>query len=197
MSPQSKGGTYATQPVAWATGTVWFSLRGYKVPSELSGPSGTPGCFWPTLGSLLMSNTQQYITGCALHHRCKQWSGKRIHLLPPLSIAKGHCQRLGIDFTTNLPISEDGYDWIVMISPHMTNRAQWKHQQNVYRSESDTQYSQTLRLTSALLRSTSRCSQTPLQICNVLSDCARAFWRCSWTHLQLWRWIQDATRFDL
>jgi len=49
------------------------------------------------------------------------------------------------------------------------------HQQNVNRSGSNTQPSQTLRATSPVLPSTSRCSQTPLELRNVLSDSARAF----------------------
>jgi len=44
----------ATRPVAFATGSVYFSVGGYDVPSELSEPSGTPRCFWRILGSLLM-----------------------------------------------------------------------------------------------------------------------------------------------
>ena len=50
-----------------------------------------------------------------------------------------------------------------------------KHQQNVNRSGSNTQSSQTLRVTSPVLPSTSRCFQTPLELSNVLSDSARAF----------------------
>jgi len=49
------------------------------------------------------------------------------------------------------------------------------HQQNVIRSRSHTQTSQTLRVPSAVLLSTSRCSQPPLELCKVLSDSARAF----------------------
>jgi len=49
------------------------------------------------------------------------------------------------------------------------------HQQNVIRSGSHTQTSQTLRLPSPVLRSTYRCSQPPLELCKVLSDSARAF----------------------
>ena len=51
------------------------------------------------------------------------------------------------------------------------------HQQNVYQSGSNTQSSQTLRATSPLLLSTSRCSQTPLELSKVLSDSAKAFSR--------------------
>ena len=49
------------------------------------------------------------------------------------------------------------------------------HQQNVNLSGSHTQSSQTLRVTTPVLLSTSRCSQTPLELSNVLSDSARAF----------------------
>jgi len=52
---QSNGGEYAMGPIAWAKGSVWFSIRGYKVPSEPSEPSGTPRCFRWKLGLLLMS----------------------------------------------------------------------------------------------------------------------------------------------
>jgi len=49
------------------------------------------------------------------------------------------------------------------------------HQLNVNRSGSNMQPSQTLRATSPVLPSTSRCSQTALELRNVLSDSARAF----------------------
>jgi len=49
------------------------------------------------------------------------------------------------------------------------------HQLNVNRSGRDAQHSQTLRATSPVLPSTSRCSQTALELRNVLSDSARAF----------------------
>jgi len=48
------------------------------------------------------------------------------------------------------------------------------HQQNVNRSGSHTQSSQKLRATSPVLLSTSRCSQTPLELSKVLSDSPRA-----------------------
>jgi len=48
-------------------------------------------------------------------------------------------------------------------------------QQNVNWSGSNTQSSPTLRATSRVLLSTSWCSQTSLELSNVLSDCARAF----------------------
>jgi len=49
------------------------------------------------------------------------------------------------------------------------------HQQDIYRSGSHMQTSQTLRSTSPVLLSTSRCSQAPLELSKVLSDSARAF----------------------
>jgi len=49
------------------------------------------------------------------------------------------------------------------------------HQQNVCRSGSHTQTSQTLRWPSPVLLSTSWCSRPPLELWNVLSDSARAF----------------------
>ena len=52
------------------------------------------------------------------------------------------------------------------------------HQQNVNRFGSNTQSSQTLRATSPVLLSTSRCSKTPLELSKVLSDSARAFSGC-------------------
>jgi hypothetical protein len=48
-------------------------------------------------------------------------------------------------------------------------------QQNVNQSGSNTQSSQTLQATSPVLLTTSRCSQTPLALSNVIWDCARAF----------------------
>ena len=49
------------------------------------------------------------------------------------------------------------------------------HQQNVNRSGSHTQSSKTLRATSPVLLTTSRCSQTLLELSKVLSDFARVF----------------------
>jgi len=48
-----------------------------------------------------------------------------------------------------------------------------QYQYNVNWSRSNTQTSQTLRRTSPVLLSTSRCSQTPLKLSKVLSDSAR------------------------
>jgi len=44
------------RPVAWATGGIWFSVRGYEVPPEPSETSGTPGRFRWKLGLLLMQD---------------------------------------------------------------------------------------------------------------------------------------------
>jgi len=54
-------------------------------------------------------------------------------------------------------------------------RTIWEHQQNVIQSGSNTQSSQVLWVTSQVLLSTSRCSQSPLQLSNVLSDSPRVF----------------------
>ena len=54
------GGEYATRPVAWATGSVEISVRGYEVQSEPSAPSGTPRCFKRKLG-LLLTKTQENV----------------------------------------------------------------------------------------------------------------------------------------
>jgi hypothetical protein len=47
-------------------------------------------------------------------------------LLQPLPIAKGHWQRNTIDFITDLPISGNGRDCIVMFVDHTTKRAHWR-----------------------------------------------------------------------
>ena len=85
----------------------------------------------------------------------------------------------------------DAYGPLITISPFLLARSEsyckhklfdhtsepvhWVHQQNVNRSGSHTQTSQTPRLPSAVLLSTSRCSQAPLELSSVLSDSARAF----------------------
>jgi len=58
---------------------------------------------------------------------------------------------------------------------HMSEWVHWVHQQNVNRSGSHMQTSQTLFLPSPVLLCTSRCTQAPLELCKVLSDSARAF----------------------
>jgi len=63
LSLRSQALCYATRPVAWATGSVLFSVRGYEVPSEPSEPSGTPGCFRRKPGLLLM-----YMTVLVVNH---------------------------------------------------------------------------------------------------------------------------------
>jgi hypothetical protein len=70
------------------------------------------------------------------------------------------------------------------------------HQQNVNRLGRNTQSSQTLRATSAMLLSTSRCSQPPLELSNVLSDSARAFSgapESTCTYGGAFRMLQDLT----
>jgi len=58
---------------------------------------------------------------------------------------------------------------------HVKNKQPHKQpQQNVNRSSSHTQSCQTLRVTSPVLLSTSRCSQAPLELSTVLSDSPRA-----------------------
>jgi len=64
---------------------------------------------------------------------------------------------------------------VVANCEHMTEWVYWVQQQNVNWSGSHTQTSQTLPLPSPELLSTSRCSQAPLELCNVLSDSARVF----------------------
>jgi len=61
------------------------------------------------------------------------------------------------------------------IRDHMSEWVHCVHQQNVNRSGSHTQTSQSLWLPSPVLLSTSRCSQIPLELSKVLSDSARAF----------------------
>jgi hypothetical protein len=68
------------------------------------------------------------------------------------------------------------------------------HQQNVNRFGSNTQSYQTLRATSPVLLSTSRCSQIPLELSKVLSDCARAFSgapESSWSYGGLFRMLRN------
>jgi len=70
-------------------------------------------------------DTQWYIAGCDLCHRTNHRSGKPMGILQPLPIAKGHWQRIHIDFITNLPILGNGHDCIVTYVDHMAKRAQW------------------------------------------------------------------------
>ena len=60
---------------------------------------------------------------------------------------------------------------LMLLSPAITLQV---HQQNVNRSGSNKQSSQTLWASSPVLLSIFRCSQTPLELSKVLSDCARA-----------------------
>jgi len=57
----------------------------------------------------------------------------------------------------------------------LTRRIAPRHQQNVDRPGSHMQTSQTPRVHSPVLPSTSRCFQPPLELCKVLSDSASAF----------------------
>jgi len=67
------------------------------------------------------------------------------------------------------------HSWRMMLYSTLYRDHQWIHQQNVNRSGSHTQSSQTLRANSPVLLSTSWYSQTPLALSNVLSNSARAF----------------------
>ena len=49
---------------ARAMGSVYFSVRGYEVPSEPSEPTGTPGCFWRQLGLLLIDSILIFSSPC-------------------------------------------------------------------------------------------------------------------------------------
>ena len=88
---QSNGGEYATRPVTWATGSVKFSIRAYKVPSEPSEPSepsGTPGCFRRKLGLLLKQVTRVF-------RYCVERQGNQYSMKAPFSfrslILISHC----------------------------------------------------------------------------------------------------------
>jgi len=80
----------------------------------------TDRSFWKQM----WRDTQWYIAGCDLCHRTNHHSARPMGLLQPLPIAKGHWQRIGIDFITDLPISGNDNDWIVTFGKHMTKRAQ-------------------------------------------------------------------------
>jgi len=70
------------------------------------------------------------------------------------------------------------------------------YQQNVIRSENNTQSSQTLRMTSPVLLSTSRYSQTPLEVSKVLSDSTRVFSGApasTWSNGGAFRMLWDLT----
>jgi len=90
------GRKYATQPIARATGSVLFSVRGYEVPSDPSEPSGTPGCFRWNLGLLLIRIVRRFLIQLiAVHYWALfsiqsttnlmmsvliRWSGSWIHI---------------------------------------------------------------------------------------------------------------------
>jgi len=71
---QSNRSKYAMWPVTWATGSVYFSIRGYEVPSEPSELSGTPGCVRWKLGLLLMHDQVhgEFSGGVSLSKGCFQ-----------------------------------------------------------------------------------------------------------------------------
>jgi hypothetical protein len=62
------------------------------------------------------------------------------------------------------------------------------HQQKAIRSGSHLQSSQTLRVTSSVLLSTCRCSQTPLELNKVVSDSARAISGAPSRIVKFWSW---------
>jgi hypothetical protein len=63
-----------------------------------------------------------------------------------------------------------------MLEAHTASEEmQWVHQQDVNRSGSHRQTSQTLLSLLPVLQSTSRRSQPPLELCKVLSDSAKEF----------------------
>jgi hypothetical protein len=70
--------------------------------------------------------TQRYVAGGDLYHRTNHCSGKPMGLLQSLPIAKGYWQRIGIDFITDLLISENSHHCIVMFVDHMTKGAHWR-----------------------------------------------------------------------
>jgi hypothetical protein len=79
---------------------------------------------------------------------------------------------------------------------HTSEWVHWVHQQTDNRSVRPTQTSQTLRLPSPVLLSTSKCFLAPLELCKVLSDSARAFsgapeYTCSYGGA--FRTLQDLT----
>jgi len=78
------------------------------------------------LWNRMWHDTQRYVPGCDLCHRTTHRGGKPMRLLQPLPIARGRWQRIGIDFITNLPISGNGHNCIIMFVEHMTNEAHWR-----------------------------------------------------------------------
>jgi len=100
-------------------------------------------------------------------------------------------QRYGVD-NCGLPLCREGkqldireswyqnqfswYDWQPVLGLFRVYLFPFSlHQHNVNQSGSHMQTSQTLRFTSSVLLSTSRCSQAPLEQSKMLSDSARAF----------------------
>jgi len=70
-------------------------------------------------------DTQPSVAGCDLCHWTNHQSGEPMGLLEPLPKAKGHLQRIGIDFITELPISGNGHDCIVTFVNHVKKRGRW------------------------------------------------------------------------
>ena len=69
--------------------------------------------------------TQHFVAVCDLRHRTNHHSGKPMGLLQPLPTAKGHWQRFGIDFLTDLPVSGSGHNCIETFVNPLTKRAHW------------------------------------------------------------------------
>jgi len=92
--------------------------------------------------------------------------------LRPASTAQPHTERGKL--VCSLLSVKGGwpFDWF---SISWRSKIIWEHQNKVNESGSNTQSSQTLRATSPVLPSTSRCSQTPLELSKVLWDWVRAF----------------------
>jgi len=83
--------------------------------------------------------------------------------------------RLVVGYTGSISYRSDDCASHMCISQDSHDQFFGQYQQNVNQSGSHTRSSQTLRATSPVLLSTSRCSQTPLELSRVLSDSARAF----------------------
>ena len=71
-------------------------------------------------------NTGQYVQGCDLCHQRNHQSGKPTGLQQTLPIAKGHWQRMGINFITDLQVSGNGHNRIVTFVDCMTKRKHWR-----------------------------------------------------------------------
>jgi hypothetical protein len=89
------GSKFATRLVAWATGGVKFSARGYEVVSEPSEPPGTPGRFRTKLKLLLMfvPNWGGSLQLWSLETRMRKKNHNR-HLLPFFHICSNSYTRI-------------------------------------------------------------------------------------------------------